>query len=287
MKQIKRMVLVLAGGSYIYDRQEISCRETWANPRFYDEDTKVYFVRMNVDPKMYERKPERNLNDVMWVKSDEFKSISKNVNIDEAINYGVTIDHDTRTVFVDGPDGYFMLMIKSMLAIRELRKVYKWDYLTRSITANYINLNLLAGDLDRVFGPAENNTRGVYACINREPPGHGLIYPSGACFTLSSSLTDDLIECLPDMIRFQKEDPEGRGLWDDMTYGMFLGQLGATYRDAPRIGINPNDPTTINSSQTWFKPNCYHYLFSDLFGPENVRIHYQVHKLFYPNEKCV
>lgn len=244
------MVLVPVGGTYQYDRQEISCRETWANPQFHPKDCKVYFVRGN--PAM--------------------PKTAKTV--DEIIATKVDIDHDTRTIYADVPDAWGYLTFKGMLALVELSKSFSWDYFVRPNSGSYANLNLLSETLKSL--PNRNMMYSV--------PMHymGVNYGSGACFTVTSDLSDKLLNSLHQAMHTQMHYT----IADDVLYGHIMG---GKIHAAPRIEVGrisedgkktPIGKQVTDDPLSWFDSTCYHYWFA---SSRTDKAHYAVHKLFYPS----
>lgn len=250
-EKINKLVLVLAGGGYQWDRQEISCRETWANPTINSEDTKVYFIRGNAAACFYDKGVERNDN---WQSHRFGKGLS------EIMSSAVDINHDTRTIFVDVPDGHAYSMFKFALALQHIRKHFEWNYLVRPNSGSYVNLNLL----DRLLDPLPKNNL-VYA----QPINYwGIEYGSGSCFTLSSDLSDMLIDNTPTVISY--------GLQTIMPDDAIIGKvLNKQVTAAVKVDIQYNE---MVSDDSWFNPNHYHYWFK---STKDEKPHYLVHRKFY------
>lgn len=223
MIKLKKLVLVLAGGDALYDRQEISCRETWANPSCYGEDTRVFFVRGN--PK------------------DESEEHRLSKTTDELYNSSVVVNELSRTVTVDVPDGTRHLLFKCILAMNALKCRYDWEYFVRPNSGSYVNLNVLDESLNRL-----PKSKLVYAQENQY---NGCKYPSGACFTMTKDLTDLLLQNDRKIIDYQRNT----GQYDDVLLGLFLRQ---DITIAPRIDITYD---RMMGTTNWFDPSCYHYYF--------------------------
>jgi hypothetical protein len=265
---IHKLVLVLAGGNYKWDRQEIACRETWANPLYYETNTKVYFVRANTDPCAYDMR----MQDINSQSTDplaatpNWKQYMRSKTVKELLSSSVTVDHNTRTIFVDVPDGIKHGLIKLSLAMREMSNHYTWNYLTRPNTGSYVNLNLLDLYLEKlpkkglVFGPAGFNKTYWYA--------------SGSCSTFTSDVTDLFIENCEEMIEMQWET----GGYEDNIYGIYTSKFGFPVVGSPKIDI---DYQTATSGSSWFDPRVFHYYF---LHTKDDRPHHIVHKHFYGKE---
>jgi len=263
---INKLVLVLAGGNYKWDRQEIACRETWANPLYYPEDTKVYFVRANTDPCAYDIRMQ-NINSQSpnpFAATPKWKDYMRSKSVDEMMNSVVTVDHDTRTIFVDVPDGIAHGLIKLSLAMKAMTKYYTWNYLVRPNTGSYVNLNLLDQYLQvlpkngLVFGPAGFHENYWYA--------------SGSCTTFSKDVTELFNQHCRDMIQTQI-DTAG---YEDNIYGVYCNKFGFKITGAPKIDV---DYSRMMIDDQWFHPNCYHYYF---VHTKDDRPHHFVHRNFYP-----
>lgn len=253
---LHKLVMVIAGGTYNYDRQEISCRETWANEMVHDRDTKVFFVRGIQAPKT-------------------------SMSVDQILASKVDVGHDTRTILVHVPDGWAYCSFKQLLALRELSKHYTWDYLVRPNTGSYVNLQVLTKDLERL---QKKNL--VYSVHNVYA---GIHYGSGACFTVTSDLSEKLLMRLEDAVNIQMSNMVA----DDVLMGWIMG---GDIVDAPRIEVNrinpfpgtptgpyhtpqgtPIGPQVSDDPQTWFDPNVYHYYFG---SSQTDKAHYRIHRLF-------
>lgn len=262
---INKLVLVLAGGNYKWDRQEIACRETWANPMFYSTDTKVYFVRANTDPCAYNMMMQdiNSQSPNPLASTPNWENHMRSKTVEQMMNSSVTVDHDTRTVFVDVPDGIKHGLIKLSLAMREMRKHYNWNYLVRPNTGSYVNLNLLDRYLEKlpktglVFGPAGFHENYWYA--------------SGSCSTFSSDVTDKFIDNCEEMIRVQWET----GGYEDNIYGLYTNKFGFSVIGSPKIDV---EYSKMIHDSSWFDPNCYHYYF---LHTKDDRPHHLVHRNFY------
>lgn len=253
VRKIKNMVLVLAGGSYQWDRQEISCRETWANPLYNDPDTVFYFIRGDTAACFYEKGVTKN---------DEWFKHRTGMGIDQLKNAKVDIDHDTRTIKVDVPDHHSYSMFKFGLALREVYKHFEWDYLIRPNSGSYVNVNLLSKKL--VDLPKEKM---VYAV----PVNHyGIQYGSGACFTLTADLSRKLNDNLDTLLKIGRETIYP----DDAIIGHILSTpvTPASRKDVCYADIE--DPA---KKDTWFDPDCYHHYF---MSTKDDRPHYKVHQKF-------
>lgn len=251
-EKINKLVLVLAGGGYQWDRQEISCRETWANPTINPEDTKVYFIRGNAAACFYDKGVERN---------DNWQSHRFGKNLTDMMNSSVNINHDTRTIFVDVPDGHAYSMFKFALALKHIREHFEWNYLVRPNSGSYINLNVLDQKLRQL--PTETLYFG-YPCRH-----HGLLYASGSCFTVSSDISDLIISKTEQLIF----DGISTILPDDALIGKILSEKTLHYAD--RIDITYDQ---MLKNDDWFDSNNYHYWF---MSTKDERPHYLIHKKFY------
>jgi hypothetical protein len=254
-KKINKMVLVLAGGGYQWDRQEISCRETWANPSINPEDTKVYFIRANAAACFYDKGVERN---------DNWQSHRYGKDIHGVMSSRIDVNHDTRTIFVDVADGHAYSMFKFALALQEIRKHFEWNYLVRPNSGSYVNLNVLDMHLDAL--PKQNL---VYA----HPINHwGIEYGSGSCFTLSKDLSDVLIANTATTIAY--------GLQTIMPDDAIIGKiLNKPVTHAHKVNVDYND---MMQGDSWFDPKHHHYWFR---STQDDRPHYIVHKKFYGDIK--
>lgn len=262
---INKLVLVLAGGNYKWDRQEISCRETWANPMYYSNDTRVYFVRANTDPCAYDMRMQdiNSQSPNPFAATPNWKEHMRSKTVEEMMSSKVTVDHDTRTIFVDVPDGIVHGLIKLSLAIREMSHHYTWNYLVRPNTGSYVNLNLMDQYLNTlpktglVFGPAGFNGKYWYA--------------SGSCSVFSSDVSDRFNECCREMIEMQLDT----GGYEDTIYGLYSNKFGFTVTGSPKIDVQ-YDRMIVDDS--WFDPRCYHYYF---LHTKDDRPHHIVHRKFY------
>lgn len=264
-KHINKLVLVLAGGNYKWDRQEIACRETWANPFYYADDTKVYFVRANTDPCAYDMKMQdiNSQSPNPFAATPNWKNYMRSKTVDELLNSAVSVDHITRTIFVDVPDGIVHGLIKLSLAMREMTKYYTWNYLVRPNTGSYVNLNLLDRYLEQlpktglVFGP----------------PGfhQNYWYASGSCSTFSHDVTKLFNENCRDMIQMQLDT----GGYEDNIYGLYCNKFGFDITGSYKIDVNY---ARMLTDDRWFNPNCYHYYF---VHTKDDRPHHIVHHNFY------
>lgn len=251
MKKISKMVLVLAGGGPQWDRQEISCRETWANPKFFDRDTLVYFVRGNTAACFYDKTITRN---------DDWENHRFGMSTEQILNAKVELDHHTRTIHVDVPDGHAYSMFKFGAALLELRKHYEWDYLVRPNTGSYVNLNVLSEDLKHL--PKHN-------LVFSLPTNHwGIEYGSGACFTITNDLSEKLVQNVPKLIDIGRRTI----IPDDAIIGSILM---ATVVPAMRADVTYDD---ILEGDDWFKPDHHHHYF---MSTKDDRLHYHVHRKFY------
>lgn len=251
IRDIKNLVLVLAGGSYAWDRQEIACRETWANPIYNDSDTVFYFIRGNTAACFYEKGVTRN---------DEWQKHRTGMSLEQLKSANVNVDHDTRTIEVDVPDHHSYSMFKFGMALRKMRKYYKWKYLVRPNSGSYINMNLLNRDLEKL---PKNNL--VYAV----PVDHyGIRYGSGACFTLSEDLSIKLDNNLESLLKIGRETI----FPDDAIIGHIIN---TSVIPAPRKDTCYSDILDPAKAETWFDPNCYHHYF---MSTKDCRPHYKVHQ---------
>ena len=246
MIHLRKLVMVITGGTYNYDRQEISCRETWANPAFHGKDTKVFFVRGIPSPR-------------------------DSMSVPQILSAKVDLGHETRTVLAHVPDGWAYCTFKQMIALRELSKHYTWDYLVRPNTGSYVNLNLLDETLETL--PKKEM---VYAVHGQYM---GIHYGSGACFTVTSDLSDRLLSAVNQAVHVQMYNM----LADDVIMGNIMG---GTIHDAPRIEVGriapqgfPIGPQVTDDPSTWFDSSVYHYWFA---SSQTDKAHYTVHRLFYP-----
>lgn len=260
-KHLKKLVLVIAGGTKNYDRQEISCRETWASSEAHDCDTKIFFVR-------------------------GIPSSKHTMSESQILSAKVEVEHDTRTVFAEVPDAWEHCFFKQIVALRELSKYYSWDYLVRPNTGSYINLNILNEDLKKL-----QTKNLVYSVHNHFM---GIHYGSGACFTVTADLSEKLLvkETIEKAIHIQMNNL----IADDVLMGMIMG---GDIIDAPRIEINrikldegapsgpyfnpqgtPIGPQVTDDPSTWFDPKVYHYYFA---SSQTTKAHYRIHKLFTKN----
>lgn len=245
MIHLRKLVIVITGGTYNYDRQEISCRETWANPAFHSKDTKVFFVRGLPSPR-------------------------DSMSVPQILSAKVDIGHETRTVLSLVPDGWAYCSFKQMLALRELSKHYTWDYLVRPNTGSYVNLNLLDEMLDGL--PKSDMmfaVRGEFM---------GIPFGSGSCFTVTSDLSDKLLASVNQAVHIQMNNM----ISDDVLMSKIMG---GTIISAPRIEVGrmspqgPLGPQVTDDPSTWFDPRVHHYWFA---SSQTDKAHYAVHRLFYP-----
>ena len=267
-QHINKLVLVLAGGNYKWDRQEISCRETWANPDFYSKDTKVYFVRANTDPCAYDMKMQdfNSQSATPLAATPNWKNHMRSKSVDEMMNSLVSINHDTRTIFVDVPDGIVHGLIKLMLAMKEMSKYFTWNYLVRPNTGSYVNLNILDQHLSQL-----PNTNLVYG-----PPGFTgkYWYASGSCTTFSSDVTGVFIEHSREIIQKQLET----GDYEDGILGFYTNQFNYVIIGSRKIDVTYDLMLLYDD---WFDSTCQHYYF---VHTKDDRPHYVVHKKFYWRE---
>lgn len=268
-QKINKLVLVLAGGNYKWDRQEISCRETWANPLYYPTDTKVYFVRANTDPCAYDMKMQdiNSQSKNPFDATPNWKQHMRQKSLEEIMSASVDVDHITRTIFVDVPDGIIHGSLKLMMAMREISKYYSWNYLTRTHSGSYVNLNLLDQQLKLL--PSQKLAYG--------PPGFTGTYwfASGSCTSFSSDVSDLLIENIKTIISIQLSTA---GYEDGLVFGSFINKLGIPVTPSKKIDI---DHPKMMVDSSWFDKNCYHYYF---IHTKDARPHYIIHKKFYLSE---
>jgi hypothetical protein len=266
MKQhINKLVLVLAGGNYKWDRQEIACRETWANPFFYRKDTRVYFVRAHTMPCAY----DKNMQDINsqspnpFAATPNWKEYMRSKSIDELLNSKVTVDHDTRTIFCDIPDGIAHGLLKLMLAMREMQKYYSWNYLVRPNTGSYVNLNILDEVLTML--PKEKLIYGFTGFNGKYK------FATGSCSTFSDDVCEKFISNIKDMLQMQLDTAD----YEDNIFGFYTNNFGYDIINAPKIDVT-YDRMVVDSN--WFHPQCYHYYF---VHTKDDRPHHLLHKMFY------
>ena len=259
------MVLVLAGGNYKWDRQEISCRETWANPLFYREDTRVYFIRANTMPCAY----EKNMQDINsqspnpFIATPNWKEYMRSKTVDELLNSDVSVDHVTRTIFVDIPDGIAHGLLKLMLAMRKMEEYYEWNYLVRPNTGSYVNLNVLDNDLTML--PKEKLVYGFTGFNGK------FRYATGSCSTFSNDVSQKFVSNIKDMIKTQLDTAD----YEDNIFGFYTNAFGYDVINATKIDVT-YDRMMVDSS--WFSPQYYHYYF---VHTKDDRPHHVVHRMSY------
>jgi len=268
-QHLHKLVLVIAGGNYKWDRQEIACRETWANPLYYSENTKVYFIRANTNPQAYDMRMQdiNSQSPNPFLATPNWKEYMRSKTIDELMSSEIKIDHDTRTIFVDVPDGIAHGLIKLSLAMKEMSKYYTWDYLVRPNTGSYVNLNLLDDHLKKL--PKNKLALGPLGFYNGILGNYN--FCGGSCSVFTSDVTNLFNTNCKEMIQIQLDTGE----YEDLIYSLYINKYGFLIYPSLKVDVNYN---MMMNTDDWFNPNCYHYYF---LHTKDDRTHHKVHKKFY------